>query len=64
MYKIVRIYANSKYRKRTIMYGLTLEEAQSYCKDPETSSRTCTTEKGKRITRKNGPWFDAFEEDK
>ena len=60
MYKIVRGYF--KGGKRTIMTGLTLEEAKAYCKDPETSSRTCTTAAKKAITRRSGPWFDGFEE--
>jgi hypothetical protein len=35
MYKIVRMYF--KGGRRTIKSGLTLEEAQAHCKDPETS---------------------------
>lgn len=33
-YKIVRMYFNREYNKRTIRAGLTLEEAQAHCKDP------------------------------
>lgn len=60
-YKIVRMYMNGSTRKRTLDTGLTLEEAQEHCKDPETSSRTCTTSAGKARTRKLGPWFDGYE---
>lgn len=58
-YKIVRNYLNT-YAKRTIKRGLTLQEAQRHCKDPETSSRTCTSAAGVRRTRKRGPWFDSY----
>lgn len=60
-YKIVRCYFKGS--KRTIERGLTLEEAQEHCGDPETSSKTCTLPEKHRITRRNGPWFDAYEED-
>lgn len=58
-YKIVRHYLHK--RKRTIERGLTLDEAQAHCNDPETSSRTATTARAKAITRRNGPWFDGYE---
>jgi len=61
MYKIVRHYRDS-YRTRTIDTGLTLKEAQAHCSDPETSSSTCTSAASKRITRRNGDWFDGYEE--
>lgn len=60
MYKIVRHYF--KGGKRTIETGLTLEEAQAHCEDPETSSSTCTTAKGKARTRRMGCWFDGYQE--
>ncbi len=66
-YKIVRIYFNggsSGFRKRrTIATGLTLEQAQAHCQDPETSSSKCTRADRKRITERNGPWFDGYEEE-
>lgn len=58
-YKIVRSYF--KGGKRTVLTGLTLEEAQAYCKDPETSSRTCTKSANKARTRRMGAWFDGYE---
>lgn len=61
MYRIVRHYQNS-YRKRTIATRLSLDEAQAHCSDPETSSSTCTSAAARRITRRNGPWFDGYTE--
>ena len=61
-YKIIRMYKNN-YRKYTVARGLTLDEAQAHCSDPETSSSTCTTSAAKRITRRNGDWFDGYTED-
>jgi hypothetical protein len=63
-YKIVRGYFNfRKYGKRTIKSGLTLEQAQEHCRDPETSSRTCKKAVNVRRTRTRGPWFDGYEEE-
>lgn len=62
MYKIVRMFQRDGRRKRTIETGLTLEQAQEHCKNPETSSSSCTTAKGRRYTEANGPWFDGYEE--
>lgn len=59
-YKIVRMYFNKDIPKRTIDTRLTLEEAQAHCRDPETSSRTCTKAAGVRRTRKLGHWFDGY----
>jgi hypothetical protein len=61
-YKIVRHYQRN-YKKRTIQTGLTLKQAQEYCKDPNTSSRTCTTAAGIRRTKSMGPWFDAYDKE-
>ena len=60
MYAIVRYYFNGG--KRVIAKGLTLEEAQAHCQDPETSSRTATSAAAKARTRRMGPWFDGFTE--
>lgn len=61
MYKITRLYRDS-HRRRTIATGLTLEEAQAHCSDPETSSGTCTRPENRRRTRQHGPWFDSYTE--
>ena len=58
-YKIVRMFF--KGGKRTIERGLTLEEAQRHCKNPETSSSTAKSAKARRYTAARGPWFDGYE---
>ena len=55
-YKIVRFYGDSRER-RTMQTGLTLEDAQTHCKDPESSSRTTTTD------TESGTWFDGYTEE-
>ena len=62
MYKIVRHYFKGS-RSRVIARGMTLEEAQAYCSDPETSSSTCTSAKRVAYTRKVGPWFDGYDKE-
>ncbi len=62
MYSVVRFYQNANTNHRVIKRGLTLEEAQAHCGDPETSSRTCTKSSGKARTRRFGAWFDGYEE--
>lgn len=59
-YKIVRFYSDAPGMRRTIKRGLTLSEAQAHCKDPEGSSRTCTTRAGRRRTEQYGAWFDGY----
>jgi hypothetical protein len=58
-YRIVRCYRDKP--KRIMERGVTLAEAQAHCSDPETSSSTCTKPAAKAVTRRNGPWFDAYE---
>ena len=60
-YKIVRMYF--KGGRRVINTGLTLEQAQEHCQDPETSSSTCTTSAGRARTRRMGAWFDGYEQE-
>lgn len=62
-YKIVRHFFASD-RKRTIRTGLTLEEAQAHCRDPETSSSTATSAAARRRSRRMGKWFDGYEEER
>lgn len=59
-YKIVRMYFDRNVPRRTIKRGLTLEQAQEHCSDPETSSETCTKYANKRRTERFGPWFDGY----
>jgi hypothetical protein len=56
-YKIVRHYFNNS-RSRVITRGLTLEEAQAHCSNPETSGSTSSR---RAYTRRVGPWFDGYE---
>lgn len=60
-YKIVRHYYDRGKRRRTMATGLTLEEAQAWCQDPETSSKTATGPTARACTRRNGPWFDGYD---
>lgn len=62
MYKIIRCYLNENKPDRAVKSGLTLEEAQKHCQDPETSWKTATSAKAKRRTRLYGPWHDVYEE--
>jgi hypothetical protein len=62
-YKIVRNYLHHPSRTLPTLRGLTLEEAQTHCKDPETSSRTATSAAARRRTRLYGPWFDGYTTD-
>lgn len=57
-YKIIRHYQLGD--NETIRTGLTLEQAQTHCQDPETSSSTCTTQDGFHRTDTYGPWFDGY----
>lgn len=58
VYRIIRLYQRGG--SRTIKTGLTLEEAQAHCRNPETSSSTATSAMARAITRRNGPWFDCY----
>lgn len=64
-YKIVRNYFNHEIapNRRVIKRGLTLEEAQAHCKDPETSSKTARSAAAKAHTRAYGHWFDGYDEE-
>lgn len=60
-YKIVRNYFNES--STIIKRGLTLEEAQAHCRNPETSSSTCKLPRNVRRTERLGPWFDGYTEE-
>jgi len=62
-YRILRKFANSG-RTYVLFWNQSLVLAQGYCKNPETSSLTCTSPEGRRRTRRSGPWFDCYEEEK
>ena len=60
-YKVVRkFFKGAKY---TLHTGLTLEEAQELCRDPESSSETCQKSVNRRRTRVHGPWFNSYSEE-
>lgn len=59
-YRIVRFYQDPWKKKRTVQTRLSLSQAQLHCSNPETSSSTCTTPAARRITRRNGQWFDGY----
>lgn len=42
--------------------GLTLEEAQDHCNDPETSSSTASDETLAEVWQ-SAPWFDGYTEE-
>lgn len=60
-YKVIRMYQDKNKPNRTILRGLTLEQAQAHCHDPETSSSTATSPSAKRRTKLHGDWFDGYE---
>jgi hypothetical protein len=62
-YKIVRFFQDSRRQSVTIKTGLTLQEAQAHCNDPETSSRTATSREARRRTTEAGAWFDGYAEE-
>lgn len=62
-YKIVRFYEDKDMHSETIATGLTLEQAQAHCEDPETSSRTATGKEARARTERYGRWFDGYEQE-
>ena len=66
-YKIVRMFTNFHPRddsdRRTIKTGLTLDEAQAHCRDPQTSGSTATGAIAPRYQHWDS-WFDGYEEEK
>ena len=51
-YKIIRFYRDNPDKRRTIKYGLTLEQAQAHCRRPDTRGESAF-----------GPWFDGYDEE-
>lgn len=62
-YRIVRMYKDHYPNRRIIARGLSLEQAQEWCKDPETSSSTCKKHHNRKRTERIGAWFDGYEEE-
>ena len=61
-YKVIRMFRDSS-KRMVIETGLTLEEAQRHCQDPETSSSTATGLVEQTLTKNFGTWFDGYEEE-
>ena len=59
-YRIIRMYKDDS-DSLIVKTGLTLEQAQAHCRDPETSSSTCTTIEGIARTRLLGEWFEGYD---
>jgi hypothetical protein len=59
-YRIRRNYADDGIESEVLKRGLTLEEAQAHCSDPETSSRTATGVLEVELTQRVGTWFDSY----
>jgi hypothetical protein len=62
-YKIIRYFRRDGVASRTLKTGLTLEEAQAHCCDPETSSETATLPEKRAYTERHGPWFDGYDKE-
>lgn len=62
-YMIRRFFRDGDKNPIVIKRGLTLEQAQEYCNDPETSSSTAQSPQAKEYTAKYGPWFDGYDEE-
>ena len=56
LFRVDRLYRDS-YDRDEILRGVTKEQAMAHCQDPETSSRTTTTDD------EPGDWFDGYQED-
>ena len=59
-YNVIRFFADACIDNQMVRRNLTLAQAQAHCKNPETSSRTCSTREGTERTRKHGDWFDGY----
>ena len=57
-YQIIRFFQEED--NEVIDTGLTLEQAQKHCNDPETSSSTATSADAEIITETWGAWFDGY----
>ena len=62
-YNIIRFFKDDSRRSKVIKRHLTREEALAHCKNPETSSSTCTRPDRRNITVIYGDWFDGYHSD-
>lgn len=61
-YTILRLYRDKSIPSEVLREGLTLEEAQEHCHNPETSWSTCQDPDNLNRTILLGPWFDGYVE--
>lgn len=57
-YAIYRVFRDASVDKEIIKTGLTLDEAREHCKDPETSSKTCTDNPYAGTSKEH--WMETF----
>lgn len=58
-YKIVRKFKDTG-RQYTLYTGVTLEQAQAHCSNPESSSYHCEKPHNRRRTKVHGIWMDVY----
>jgi hypothetical protein len=61
-YMIVRFYFG-QHDPEIVDTGLSLEDAQAHCRDPETSSSTALGQEAANRTLHKGDWFEGYEEE-
>jgi len=61
-YQIVRFFFDER-RREVLDRHLSLREAQEHCLDCESSSATCKSHDGKKITAQHGSWVDLYHEE-
>lgn len=59
-YRITRFYFNDDYVTEIVDKGLSLEQAQAHCNDPQSDSSSATDAEGVARTEERGPWFDGY----
>jgi hypothetical protein len=62
-YQLVRFYADGKRQAKILAKGKTYEQVVRWCNDPETNSKTASSDAARRHTAANGSWFDGFVEE-
>lgn len=62
-YRIVRMFRDYPGKRPVQSTGLTLDEAQAWCRDPQTTSSKETSREADKLTEKWGPWFDGYEQE-
>ena len=61
-YRVVRNYFEG-HPSKVLARGKTLNQVQTWCSDPDTSSSGTISEAGKKHTEQYGAWFDGYEEE-